>query len=391
MDALDGYLSQRLSEAADRDRAFYESRLPALRTDALTRIKKRRGRFQRVAIVAVAAIAVAAAITVPRLLDRSAGHGFGVTGVGASRITNFDIPGRIVFGDGRLWVDNADNYDHNPYNEDTKNLEGFTSIDPASNAVHDWPPVTKDADSLIFVNGDIWASGSVSQSADAARANQLPSAGYLEQVDTHTMTLVRTHNLSGVPYGVAFAGPTTSAASGSKGSIWVANIGGSEVWRLDVATGELTSIDVGRETWDVTAAGGLIWFLGKTGGLISVDPATNQVTTTRELCGSREIFALGALWVSGCDGYLLRLDPQSGTLTNKIEVDDGRVLEGIAELDGHLWVSEVWTDKVVEVDPDSGRVVSRVSVGDKPFDVVSGGGALWLDHAQSDIVTRVDP
>jgi len=60
--------------------------------------------------------------------------------------------------------------------------------------------------------------------------------------------------------------------------------------------------------------------------------------------------------------------------------------------DGNLlWVAASSADKVLALDPATGKVVATVAVGDAPLRLAGGGGAVWVSNFRDGTVSRIDP
>jgi hypothetical protein len=92
---------------------------------------------------------------------------------------------------------------------------------------------------------------------------------------------------------------------------------------------------------------------------------------------------------------LKRLDPQSGEKEAVIQLKglSTNTVEGTFGA-GSLWVcSGDWTaaaDVVLRVDPETNRVVDRISV-DSPTGLAFGHGSVWATSAGHGTVSRIDP
>jgi streptogramin lyase len=98
------------------------------------------------------------------------------------------------------------------------------------------------------------------------------------------------------------------------------------------------------------------------------------------------------VWVSSAieEGTVMRLDPDSGEVLNRIPVGD-RPKEMVAAA-GYLWVVNEASDDVMRIDPKRGEVVgSPIEVGKTPVGIAYGAGSLWVSNNASDNVTRIDP
>lgn len=111
---------------------------------------------------------------------------------------------------------------------------------------------------------------------------------------------MRSNQVTEVPVGAQPWGLAVGA-----GSLWVGHQSDREVWRLDRETGESTArIPISDAARGVSFGDGLVWVTTET-LLISIDPATNEVSRTIELMERTPdegpiavAYADGSVWVS---------------------------------------------------------------------------------------------
>jgi streptogramin lyase len=90
---------------------------------------------------------------------------------------------------------------------------------------------------------------------------------------------------------------------GGSGSLWVADIGHSVVWRVDLGTGKpLASIPVRGQPAGVATGAGAIWIADAHGTILKVDPRTNEIEKQIPVdCIPNGLtFSFGRLWIA-CD------------------------------------------------------------------------------------------
>lgn len=108
-------------------------------------------------------------------------------------------------------------------------------------------------------------------------------------------------------------------------------------------------------------------------------------------------FGDGSLWIaSGADDRVLRLDPRTGRIVAQISiaaVPQARVASpyGIAVGDGAVWVTDALADTVSRVDPRLNAVTATIPVGRRPTRVAVSNGAAWVLNAGDGTVSRIDP
>jgi YVTN family beta-propeller protein len=91
-------------------------------------------------------------------------------------------------------------------------------------------------------------------------------------------------------------------------------------------------------------------------------------------------------------GTLGLIDPASRQVT---EFPVGADPVDVRLIGGQLWVTVSGEDKLALVDPATGAVAESIEVGDRPWKVVDGFGAVWVsNHGDGQAVSsimRIDP
>lgn len=117
------------------------------------------------------------------------------------------------------------------------------------------------------------------------------------------------------------------------------------------------------------------------------DPVqTHVIDTGRAPCGTA--VAQGAVWVGVYEtGELLRLDPASGQVTRRISVGSWACRVAI---DGKsAWITRDRARVLVRVDLDTGQR-QTFDVGKSPFDVLLAAGSVWVTSFEIGTVARFD-
>jgi DNA-binding beta-propeller fold protein YncE/tRNA A-37 threonylcarbamoyl transferase component Bud32 len=99
------------------------------------------------------------------------------------------------------------------------------------------------------------------------------------------------------------------------------------------------------------------------------------------------------VWVaSRGTGAVTRIDAKTDRRTSSEVVLPGTARpSAVARGFGSLWVPDSATDLLYQLDPASGRVLSKVKVGDGPSDVAIGEQWVWVSNDAAGTVTRVSP
>jgi DNA-binding beta-propeller fold protein YncE len=188
------------------------------------------------------------------------------------------------------------------------------------------------------------------------------------------------------------------------GRIWVADLAGSQVWEIDPKTGTVvgSSIPVANGPVALAAGDGGIWVASLVAGAVSlIDPRTGDVLASGTLPDGAVRLAVGpdGVWVSGQTDSLTRVDPHpvDGVLRWRT-VTVGQGPFGVAVGDGAVWVANVKSGSVSRVDPTSMRRTATYTIGGagggvpaNPEMVALWQGRLWVADAQQGVVVALDP
>lgn len=154
--------------------------------------------------------------------------------------------------------------------------------------------------------------------------------------------------------------------------------------------GILAEIAVDGSPCYLAEAAQRIWVTGFDGNeLHEIDPATNEVVRTYRMpdgpCGMVE--RDGTLWVE-TQNALVAFDPQRGEVIDRLQIDGG--VFGVTSTRSGLWGVAGQAGQVVQIDPDSRRVVARVDVEEPVGGLAVDGDRIWTVAARSALV-RIDP
>jgi DNA-binding beta-propeller fold protein YncE len=288
---------------------------------------------------------------------------------------------------------------------DVGGTTSLVKLDPGTLAIESSTPV--DVQGAAFYDlavglGRVWVSNFPFDYVDTSLV------GSLSEYDG-TGSFIRTISTYGHgPEGVAFL----------DGKVWVANHhqdapgSGGSVVALDPDSGALLArVPVGAPIFccgpqELTAADGAIWAgVPNLNGVVRIDPSTLATTLIlggdgggqfpASACG---VFAADPaahrLWVTdgGCrPASILRLDSSTGALTQS--VNPGGIAIGLAFGGGSLWVSVADNGRgksgfVVQLDPSTGSVLAKLSVGGWG-DVAYGDGAAFVESVPTGQILRV--
>ena len=186
--------------------------------------------------------------------------------------------------------------------------------------------------------------------------------------------------------------PTTIALrDGGSG----APIAGDAVAMIDLESGELQgSVALESRPGAVATGGGSVWVtLPDRGAVIEINAETMSVVDTVSVGANPIGIAVGAdsVWVAnGGSSTVSRISPaRNNEVVDTIEVPGAPA--AVAVNDEGVWVADSVGDAVTPIDPETGRVLAPVAVGDQPTDLADDGEDLWVANAASGSVSRVDP
>ena len=237
-----------------------------------------------------------------------------------------------------------------------------------------------------------------------------------------------------VPVGIR-PGPIASG----EGSIWVGNLDGRSLTRIDPATRAPTAtIDLDDRTPTGIAVGlDWVWIAhGLLGEVSQVDSQFGEVTRVIDVASAAFGFPAGTValdrssaWVAFGDSTLARLDADGRVLGKALAglqpagvlatpgavwvansgdatvqrfsseayaegplrtFNVGTGPTGLVATSGAIWVANTGDAFVTRIDPNSGATLP-IRVGDGPSAVASGSRAVWVANRRSRTVSRIDP
>ena len=207
------------------------------------------------------------------------------------------------------------------------------------------------------------------------------------------------------------ASPGSSASTGN-GSLSISLVacaapGNMLLKRLDPRTGEVVATvslkHFFTEIPEVTYGAGSVWvssgfYPGAANVVLRIDPQTNRVVERIPVDAPSGLdFGHGSVWVTSAErGTLSRIDPESGKVIAKIEVGEGAVDIATDEGSGAVWVAD-WlkNGKLSRVDPETNRVVAEIPIRPGAQEggassVAVGEGAVWALSSDGRLL-KVDP
>jgi virginiamycin B lyase len=211
-----------------------------------------------------------------------------------------------------------------------------------------------------------------------------------------------------------------------EGAVWIANFATGTVTRIDAGTNRIVAtipltLPFGVAPGDraflplhVAVGEGAVWVDTARGAVARIDPRTNEVLTKvvatkgGDILGGMAI-GEGSVWVDeGVEG-VIRIDPRDGEVIARVPpIRSGRDLllaSFLAPGGGGVWATGAWarwsdrqgdlvaTDPphrvLMQIDPDTDRMVPMADLGSGGWPIAFGGGAVWIVSDQE--VLQFDP
>ena len=232
--------------------------------------------------------------------------------------------------------------------------------------------------------------GGALTAGDGAVWLSYPSEDTVSRIDPVTNRVTATIHVGPQPSGIAVA----------PDAVWVANAGGPSVSRIDPATNRVvTTIRVGpplaccAEHMSLIAVHRALWVaVPNANGLVRVDPATRKVVATVKLPYAPCAFLVAdesGVWSAGggCADAVGRIDPRTRALTSRL-YEPHPVGLGLAF--GSVWVADLDSADVDQIDPRTGRLAARLRVGGTPVRLAVGFGSIWVNDDRGRVL-RIQP
>ncbi len=291
------------------------------------------------------------------------GRHLSYTGVGTT-------PGNIVFGDGGVWVLNADD-------------RTITHIDPATRRVLKTFATSGQPTDLAVGDGALWVGS-------AAAGRGLIESGAqtvaVSRVDPASTAVTKTVHLPGSSASLELA-PTfgVSAIAVSRRAVWAVNPDGS-ISRIEPATGSLVARVRAARAKAIAAGDAGIWFVTSVRGapaVARVDPHTNGVGETIPVETSSLVgiaVGAGSIWATDpYDGVIWRINPGPRPMERTISLGFG--VTQVAFRDGVVWAANIANGTVSRIDPRTEMVTTTRQLAGTPQGLAVGDGSVWASVA----------
>ena len=196
--------------------------------------------------------------------------------------------------------------------------------------------------------------------------------------------------------------PSLVAAEGR--SVWVASDTSRTITKVDGRSLAIKEVvPTNALPYDLAASGEAVWLLDpERPALVKVDAAYRSVAKRLRLPGRARLtpgFGAGldaeggSVWVADGTSRLLRLNRGAAS-----RLDVGQPLDDVAIGERTVWAISARSASALEVDPSSGRVLTRIPITSRPgstrpvpIAVAADARAVWVLNANTPSVTRIDP
>ena len=175
-------------------------------------------------------------------------------------------------------------------------------------------------------------------------------------------------------------GTAPSGIAFGDGSLWVADTIGSELVRVNPASGDTKGVPLTGQPSGVTFTATGVWVSVAPAGVARVDPADLSVTLAYQGVGNGPtavLPAFGSIWAANhLDRTVTRLEPSTGRVEDTIEVGEGP--NALAVAGDSLWVGNEFDSSIVQIDPTTNSVEPAVPVGGAALSLAVDGDGLWV-------------
>jgi YVTN family beta-propeller protein len=275
----------------------------------------------------------------------------------------------------------------------------------------DLPPAVTAA---IETEGDVWE---LTAAGDAVWVGVDPPVDALERIDTQTgkvtasidhawmsafdgqdlwvslpKSLARVDPQSGEIRGEVAVNEPQQVAVG-EGAVWAHNA--TRIVRVDPTAEKVVAripVPSCKEAKEIEAGLGAVWLACKdSGGVVRVDPATNEVVAFIRTAPGAHHLAIyeESVWVTNYESNTVsRIDP----MTNRVVATIPEVGEGVGLTVGNGAVWAGYDAGLAKIDPETNEVVARLPFGPGLYyDLALVDGSLWMTTVTLRHVYRIDP
>ena len=219
---------------------------------------------------------------------------------------------------------------------------------------------------------------------------------YVWVVNERDGTLSRVNTTTGATDTIGGLPSVGFLALDTRGNVYASGWDAPFVWRIDAARVAITKrFRVKTRAIGVAVGGGSLWVVDRLANSVSrIDLATAKVEDEVPVGTDplRTAFGFGALWVANADDATVSVIRPGVAEPETIRVDPRPY--GIDAGEGAVWVTGNSLSRIVRIDPDTRKVVTKIDTRTSPlglFDVAAGAGAVWAANWLDLTLVRIDP
>jgi ABC-type transport system substrate-binding protein/DNA-binding SARP family transcriptional activator len=217
-------------------------------------------------------------------------------------------------------------------------------------------PVGRDPEGLAFADGAVWVANA--------------GEGTIVAIDPRAGKVVRSVRVGNGPLALASRGPELWVADGIDGTLATVDARAGRVTRTVAVGAQPTAVAVSRDGIWVTLAG--------SGEVVELDRDGRGVIQAVNVGNDPSALAVASrnVWVANTlDGTVSRIDAASGSVDDVVQL--GGAPRSLAVGHGYLWAA-LARGRLVQVDAQSGHLMSTATIGGDPAAVIANGSSAWV-------------
>jgi DNA-binding SARP family transcriptional activator/streptogramin lyase len=229
-------------------------------------------------------------------------------------------------------------------------------------------------------------------------------ADRVDQQDAASVVLVSSNEVAVVTpdtnkvVGRVPVGPHPSLIREGDGSVWVAGEDAQTVTQIDPESRRVVrTVGIGFRPDDVAAADGAVWAVNKEEGVLaklSYGESTDRFERRGFAGFDRIVVDDEAVWL-GSTERLIRVDPVTGRVEKRADVPV--VLNGFAVGAGAVWAVSGPAAAVLRIDPSTAAVTDRIPIVTRPDEhspypigVAADEDFVWVLNRRTATLTKID-
>ena len=205
--------------------------------------------------------------------------------------------------------------------------------------------------------------------------------------------VVRAIGADGVLGGGFAVGRGPGALAVTDSTIWVGNVDGSTLSRVDRKTGQTAVIGV-RSPIDVDLANDLVWVMDPFANTVTIIlSGDTTVVGTIDVHGRAMAAGDSAIWLADdLTDSVHRIDPRMRAVADTIDLPAETGPSAIAVFEGSAWTANNLASTVSRIDTSSLRlVVEAVALPAPPTALAAAASGVWVVAESADVLYRIDP